>query len=205
MQLEQAKKIAQMLAREVEPYCQMVKIAGSIRRGRAEVKDIELVVVPKFKPMEMQSDDLFQPEISAMISQLYLWAKSQTLIKWIKPGTSEIVPWEVKPDGKYWRGLVSGFSEEPVKLDLFIAGTNNFGVIYAIRTGSVEFSAALAGYIKTRTAYQLQQGNLVSKIGGNLLACPTEESFFENDGIQYVPVANRCSANPYDFLRRIEK
>lgn len=41
-----ALDIATELVQLMEPYCEIVEIAGSIRRGRADVKDIELVLVP---------------------------------------------------------------------------------------------------------------------------------------------------------------
>ena len=47
MKLEKAKKIADKYLELLKPYCQRIKIAGSIRREVPEVKDIELVCVPK--------------------------------------------------------------------------------------------------------------------------------------------------------------
>lgn len=49
MQLAQAKTIAEGLVEAFKPYCRRVQIAGSIRRERPEVKDIEIVAVPHMR------------------------------------------------------------------------------------------------------------------------------------------------------------
>ena len=47
MELQKAKAIAEELKALLEPVCQRVEIAGSIRRQKPEVGDIELLVIPK--------------------------------------------------------------------------------------------------------------------------------------------------------------
>lgn len=51
-----ARDAAVELCRELEPFCERIKIAGSIRRRKSSVKDIELVVAPRF---ETAATDLF--------------------------------------------------------------------------------------------------------------------------------------------------
>ena len=46
MELDQAKTIAAALVAELEPYCQKVMVAGSIRRQRPGVNDIDIVLIP---------------------------------------------------------------------------------------------------------------------------------------------------------------
>jgi hypothetical protein len=46
MKLEQAKELAEAAKAELEPYCHRIEIAGSIRRQKPDVGDIELVCVP---------------------------------------------------------------------------------------------------------------------------------------------------------------
>lgn len=46
MTLEQATPIAESLQNHLAPYCTHCAVAGSIRRRKAEVKDIELVCCP---------------------------------------------------------------------------------------------------------------------------------------------------------------
>jgi len=47
MNLTEAQRIAQIVKSELSPHCERIEIAGSIRRGKPEVKDIEIVAIPK--------------------------------------------------------------------------------------------------------------------------------------------------------------
>jgi len=47
MELLPATQIAEAIIEKLAPYCKIINIAGSIRRQKTEVKDIELVVLPK--------------------------------------------------------------------------------------------------------------------------------------------------------------
>lgn len=47
MKLIQAKDIAVKICTKLQPFCDKVNIAGSIRRLKPEVKDIEICVIPK--------------------------------------------------------------------------------------------------------------------------------------------------------------
>ncbi len=47
MELERAKVIASAVVKALEPYCDRVEVVGSIRRRKATVNDIDLVVIPR--------------------------------------------------------------------------------------------------------------------------------------------------------------
>ncbi len=46
MELERAQKIASGVVKRLGPYCQRIEIAGSIRRQKATVNDIDIVLIP---------------------------------------------------------------------------------------------------------------------------------------------------------------
>ena len=46
MKYKQALEIAERIKQEFKPHCKRIEIAGSIRRKKAEVKDIEIVAIP---------------------------------------------------------------------------------------------------------------------------------------------------------------
>ena len=46
MELEHAKKIAEKVLERVSPYCSKIEVAGSIRRGKPQVNDIDFVLIP---------------------------------------------------------------------------------------------------------------------------------------------------------------
>ena len=47
MELEKAKAFANMVVKTLEPYCDKIEVAGSVRRQRPIVNDIDLVVIPR--------------------------------------------------------------------------------------------------------------------------------------------------------------
>jgi len=51
MELEKAKEIAVRVVEQFSPHCEKIKVAGSIRRQRPEVNDIDLVLIPSDRAM----------------------------------------------------------------------------------------------------------------------------------------------------------
>lgn len=114
MELEKALAIAERIKKEMEPYCDRIQIAGSIRRKKVEVKDIEIVVIPK--PWE---SGLFEDGLASVVNQ---WEKVK----------GEMIYGQVK----YTQRILP----EGIKLDLFFAEPGNWGLVLAIRTGSADYS-----------------------------------------------------------------
>ena len=46
MELERAQRIAREVIKQLSPYCQRIEVAGSVRRKKPSVKDIDFVLVP---------------------------------------------------------------------------------------------------------------------------------------------------------------
>ena len=44
--LERAEKIAEAVVKRLEPYCKKIEVAGSVRRKRPWVNDVDFVLVP---------------------------------------------------------------------------------------------------------------------------------------------------------------
>lgn len=189
MQLNEARAIAENLVGQMEPFCEKILIAGSIRRACDECRDVEICVVPKWE-QGIVSTDLFGS--TELLNCALTWAfdaEARGVVQWIKPGTAEIIQWEPKRDGKYWRGILP----EGVKLDLFLCTLKNWGVISLIRTGSAQFSHGVAAHAQ-RIGRNFSEGYLT--IDGVPVATPDEETVFEMLGLEYVmPHARFSSAN----------
>jgi DNA polymerase/3'-5' exonuclease PolX len=152
-----ALEAAQALELSLSFVCSRTLIAGSLRRQKETIGDLELVVIPETIPFT----DMFGTE-TGRISLL-----DQAL------------------DDMGLRGAKSGnkfkqFTWEGMPVDLFITTPECWGVIATIRTGSAEFSHWLV------TA-QRQGGGCPSHLrvsegrlwdGGRALETPTEELFF---------------------------
>lgn len=196
MNLESAKILAQALVELMRPYCDRIEVAGSIRRESEEVKDIEIVAVPRWEDRTLEGVLFDVPNKVNLLHEAMLNPDpSKIKVEWIKPGTSVIEPWPIKADGKYWRGLLAGADGrgplQTIKLDLFLARPENWGVIYTIRTGSADFSRALVTYARDKTPYRVAEGNLVwNTIGsgpsGELVNCREEEHLFACLDLEWV-------------------
>lgn len=112
MEINLAKPLADLIASELRPHCHRAEVAGSIRRMKENVKDVEIVAVVRD------------------------WKASfQALEKWgyfIKPGCPEVTPWAPKENARYLRMMLN----EGLKLDLFITSPENWGGLFMMRTGS---------------------------------------------------------------------
>jgi DNA polymerase/3'-5' exonuclease PolX len=129
--------IAEKSRAALAPYCHRIEIAGSLRRGKPEVKDIELVAIPKAIPTGLFGDEMItDPDLCAAVNQ---WPAVK--------GT---------PQGKYTQRQLP----EGIVLDLFMADVENWGLIFAIRTGSAGFSHHVLATGWVKAGYTSRQGYL---------------------------------------------
>jgi len=188
-----AAALAENLVERLSPFCERIQVAGSVRRRKAHCKDIEIVAVPQLYSAP-DPDDLFGGD--KLFDRLYERVHKTPafgIVQWIKTGTDEVIPWTIKPEGKYWRGVigcgvVKGSVVEGVKLDLFLARAENFGLIYAIRTGSAEYSRALVTHA-ARIGMPSIEGYLTH--GGAPVHTPEERDVFDALRVKWIPPEDR--------------
>ena len=154
MKLEIALEIAERVKALLAPHCERIEIAGSIRRKKPEVKDIEIVAIPK--PFDT---GLFESGIATVVNQ-WQKVKGELPCKY----TQRILP-------------------EGIKLDLFFAERGNWGLIYAIRTGSAEYSHKVLANGWVKRGYKSEGGCLVAN--GKPIAVLEEEDLFNRIGVPY--------------------
>jgi DNA polymerase/3'-5' exonuclease PolX len=137
-------------------FYQCWEFAGSLRRGRPDVSDIEHVVIPRYG--EVPGDDLFGTPKHVNL----LWHRLEQLL-WCDEGDD-------RPDklakhlygvdpvtgegnhrwGAKYRGVdFCGFNNE-----IFLADPDNWGNVLAIRTGPAEFSHSLMINLQQRGYWQ---------------------------------------------------
>ncbi len=69
----------------IEPYCERVKVVGSLRRGRPTVGDLEYVVIPRFE--ERPGGGLFGAEEPELVN--LLWSRLDELVESGEPAFDE--------------------------------------------------------------------------------------------------------------------
>ncbi len=123
MQYPKAKAIADKIVAKLEPHCEKIHIAGSVRRMKPDCGDIEIVCEPK----RIKLHNLFGPNIT------------HTSIKgdWSPLVNSLGSKIKGEPTGKYIQIKLP----EGINLDLFMPETEDYYRMLAIRTGSADYSA----------------------------------------------------------------
>lgn len=160
MEYKKALAIAEKIKAQLKPYCERIEIAGSIRRKKPEVGDIEIVAIPK--PYET---GLFASGIALIINDL--------------PKIKGELPC------KYTQRMLP----EGIKLDLFFANPANWGLIYAIRTGSAEYSHKVLASGWVKRGYKSIDGHLT--MYQNRIHVAEEKDLFERIGIAFVEPEKR--------------
>ena len=155
MKYNEALLIAEKVKSLLAPHCERVEIAGSIRRRKPEVKDIEIVAIPK--PFDV---GLFESGIATVVNQ---WPKVKGSL----------------PCKYTQRRLPEG-----IKLDLFFATKENWGMIFAIRTGSADYSHKVLARKWASLGYRSEGGHLF--IDEKKLDFLEEKDLFDKLGIEYL-------------------
>lgn len=162
------------------------EIAGSIRRRRSEIGDVEHCVIP-----------LYNHSIKAVESNL-LWLRLSELIN--EEGslfaTGQPLKWHIYPNGTMRRGSkYRGVEFQDMLHEIFILDESNWGSQLVIRTGPADFSREMVIRLKYRdgkpTLYQHSEGYVTEQRTGNYVHVPTEERFFELCGMRYVAPERR--------------
>lgn len=174
MSLPFALNLANRMVEILEPECDRIEIAGSIRRQKPEVGDIEIVLIPK--PI---FDMLGYPLFGADRIEDTLRRKGYELLK-----NGQFLKQARVPGGQ-------------VNFDIFITTPEKWGVIFTIRTGSTAFSHWLV------TPKQ-QGGGLPSNLSvkdGRILRrsfqrvdtldTPEEADLFRAIGLDWIPPERR--------------
>ncbi len=138
--LQHAQSLTARLLTLLAPVCERIEPAGSLRRQRTHVHDIEFVVIPKMiaKPGAVQQS-LFSTQPPEMISALgpaleMLVGKNESSIRWPEKRSldgkkQKRFEVEIKRDSNTW-----------IEVELWITSKMQFDGILLLRTGPAEFS-----------------------------------------------------------------
>jgi uncharacterized protein YeaO (DUF488 family) len=147
-----ALQVAQKLVDLLRPHCDWIEIAGSVRRGKPEVKDIELTLIPR--PTLLPFMDK-QVQVGVFTKAEYGDAKSH---RW----------------GEKYRGIVF----EGMRCEIFMCDLYNRGWIYFLRTGPGDMNTALVTRIKHLAPFKVEEGYIWDK-RGHKLRISTEQDWFD--------------------------
>lgn len=172
--------IAGELAECLRPGCERIDIAGSIRRGKTEVKDIEIVAKPKLAVDLFGNVDIKAPHhVEVLVDRL------------VKAGRVEP---RLRTDGKTRIGWGSKYRaillDGSIPVDLFmVVPPAQWGAALAIRTGPGTYSKELVTKCQARGLKC--KGLALHRQDGTVVETPEEEDFFRACGVPWVPPEDR--------------
>jgi DNA polymerase/3'-5' exonuclease PolX len=197
--------VAERLVEELGPFCERTEIAGSIRRGKPDPHDIELVCVPKFAQWAVTG----QMEFGAQVPVETFNVLDHELDKLAAAGI--LADRKDKNERRAWgerfkRAVVyPPHSNRSYALDLFsVIEPAQWGVIFSIRTGPADFSHAL---VTSRLQGGAMPPDMAAKWGGlyhggQLVETPEEEDFFRAIGVPCWRPEERSEARLRAWLAR---
>jgi DNA polymerase/3'-5' exonuclease PolX len=167
MDLATGRRLAEFVMADLEASCERIVIAGSIRRRRPEVSDIELCAIPKL------SQGLFSEGADSLLDGALAGLVARGVLSRVKGG-EKYRQYELPHHG--------------CKLDLFICDRDTWGVNFTIRTGPAEFSKRL---VTPRKHNGLLPSHLKVKAariwsGDEALDTPEERAVFEVIGMDWI-------------------
>ncbi len=180
--LRAAEAIAAAIVADLEPFCERIQVAGSIRRRKETVGDIEIVAIPRYEPAGLFGDLLDDPlQVNALWAHLHDASDRYRFVL----GDN--------PNGRYHRLVLP--AHDGLQLDLFLAQPDNWGWILLMRTGSKDFSASVLTEWKRRQGFGEARpgsvdGRLVDRTG-NVVPTPDEETVFVLLGRAVIPPEHR--------------
>lgn len=157
----------------LSPACEKFVVAGSVRRRVPLIGDIELVAIPRMESRTgVDAGDLFTPQITEKVNRL--WEVLDVIA-----GRSY-----TKHGPKYRQFIWKDSEGEQVKVDLFTARQETWGLILAIRTGPWEFSRSLMTRL-SENGYRSMDGEVIRQSDMKFIATPSEEDVFKLARVQY--------------------
>lgn len=176
--LQLAESIANKVRDHVMTSMNRVEVAGSIRRRKEVVGDIEICGIP---------DD--REKLIKLLGNIG---------QHIKPGVPGAVPWVPKVEAKYLRVRL----EEGINLDVFLGTPQNWGGLFMMRTGSGASpdGNAFHGFIpavfqrwKKLSAGGRMTNAMPTMPTGEQLWVPEEQDFFDLLEMNFVPPEQRIT------------
>lgn len=170
-----ARRIGDELVEALTPRCEQVCIAGSLRRGKAEVGDIEILYVPRIGLIQ-RPGELFPKSGWLTDELLEQWLTQGVLTK--RPNKNGATAWG--PLNKLAKHAASG-----VSVHLFATTRERWFVSLVVRTGSAEMNTQLAASALRRGLQLHAYGVIERTATGEHIAPSSEREVFELCGVAY--------------------
>ena len=166
-----AIQAAQELISELSSVCEKLEIAGSLRRHRPYVGDIDLVALPK--RLEVPDATSLGAPVSVNLLEVVIQQLAQR--NWLSIGTK----------ASTCISCLRSFDSETIPVDIYMATEETWATMLLIRTGSRHHNVVLACHALERKLHLRSNGSGLFGQGGKQIPVHTEEDIFIKLGIPY--------------------
>jgi DNA polymerase (family 10) len=161
----EVERLAHKIIGAIEPYCEKAEVAGSVRRCKDTVNDIDIVVLPK----------------------PHSWIK---LLKEIRRRFDAVTEKQGAKLATLYVPFVSKQGQGYVQVDLYRASKRTWGILLLIRTGSAKHNIYLAS-LAIRKGCRLAYSKGLVNEKGEVVASKTEREVFQALGLDYISPQDR--------------
>lgn len=177
---ELALPVAEDLQKILAPHCHRIAIAGSLRRQKSEVGDIEILFVPRF---DERPDGLFDTRRIDVASEVIDGLLAKGVLAQ-RPNVNGAFTWGER--NKLAKHIPSG-----IPVDFFATTEENWWVSLVIRTGSKETNMLLTTGANKQNASLRAYGCGVTWSDGTTTPATSEQHVFEMCRVPYKGPAQR--------------
>ena len=182
MNLDTAKAYANLFVYFIRDACEKAGIAGSIRRSKPKVHDIEIVAMPRYK---IEKEVLLDGVREKQVNQLHL-LMTDLLRNGTVTSDRQRRDKHRNPFGERYYRVNYNVVDLKIPIDLFVVlPPAQWGTQFLIRTGCTEFSHWIVSQ-RINQGLHFKDGYLERDVTG-VIDTPTEESVFKALRMPYVP------------------
>lgn len=178
-----AQRVAERLVQLLDPYCAKIQVAGSLRRARPDVHDIDLVIVPA-RLVCPEFGRPPKPGATMLDDGLNQLMAEHPNIKWWLNATG------ATSNGDKLKRLLIANPAHPrldqLAVDLYLCTPETWATTLLIRTGSKEHNIMLCTRAAKLGGKLHANGEGLFNKFGNRIAGDTEDSIFSALGLPYV-------------------
>lgn len=172
--LEIAEDIASKVMEILLPGCERIEAAGSVRRRKASVSDLDIVCIPRSPQTLFESGSLVT--LPGIVNQAV-----------------EDYGWKLLQNGPHKKSIDLGIDLGFLKCELYITTPAQWGVMFLLRTGSADFSHWVVTKRKWGGALpsHMEIGDGRVWMNGKPLSTPEERDVFEAIRLKWIEPEER--------------
>jgi DNA polymerase/3'-5' exonuclease PolX len=167
-----AAQVADEIIAMIDDTCERITVAGSIRREKAAVKDVEIVVMP-------HDAARYRARLDALVHK----------------GVVDLA--QYGQPGKYtrrWGPDYRGISYRGIKIELFSATTDTWGAQLWLRTGPGDANTYCMAYLQGPAQIQWRDGKVYDRLTHEQIRVPDERAMFALWRMPYLAPPARSEA-----------